>query len=93
MMKYYDNLSGEEKKKLRTILDNHRKVTKEQIELLEKNLIKPLKDRIKANDDVIHKKISIEQYIHISEAISKHLKGYFGVIANYTTKSVKEVKE
>jgi len=77
MIKYYKNLPIKKRRELRTALNQNIELTKEEIAIFEKNLIKPLKDMLNLIDDVIKNKIPIEEYIEKRLKLNKHIKKYF----------------
>lgn len=68
-MKFYSQLTKEQKKTLRSLFedqDNHRKA---EIALLEKNIIKPIKDMRELAKQVLKSQVPINHYIKRTEKL------------------------
>lgn len=80
--KFYSHLTMAQKKKLRTQLDAVSENKKRQLELFEKNFIKPLKEQIALVEKVKKSEISIQYYVQAntkwSEWLHKFMKNVVG---------------
>jgi DsbC/DsbD-like thiol-disulfide interchange protein len=75
--KFYQRLTMEQKRKVRKNVEEIAKNRKEQIKLFEAGLMQPLRNTIKAGEDVKKNLISLEQYVRINEAAQKQMYGFF----------------
>jgi len=71
--KFYANFSIKEKRELREKLEHICELKKRQIELFEKNFIKPLKEQIQLTEKVKKNEISIERYLKLNMKWSEWL--------------------
>lgn len=72
-MKFYSQLSVEEKRELRKKLERVCELKKQQLEIFERNFIKPLKEQVKLAEQVRKSEISIEQYLKLNKKWSEWL--------------------
>jgi len=79
MRTFYDRMDKDKKKKLREILDENKKLRKEQLQVIEDGIVKPLKDIINFTDEVKQSRMPIETYLLKNEQLAKQLMGVFGV--------------
>lgn len=80
-LKYYADLSGEEKKKLRELCDNLIKLRKSQKNIILNTILKPIEDSIANAYNVTHnseKTISINEYVRREAVITKFISDLFG---------------
>ena len=77
MDKFYQHLTFEQKRKLRKLLDDVRQLRKEQLEVMEKAFIEPLKQQMYLIDKVKHNEISLKKYVEHSHKYAEWLEGIF----------------
>lgn len=82
--KFYKDLTTEQKRKLRGQLDELSQHRLKQIEIIEKGLIKPLKDCNKLAEQVRKNMISLERYVEVNEIVSKRHREFFALIQGDT---------
>lgn len=71
--KYYKDLTVEQKRKLRSHLEHTVELKKKQLDIFEKNFIKPIKEQIKLVEQVKKNEIPFEHYIRRNQEWSKWL--------------------
>lgn len=79
--KFYQNLTIEQKKKLRGQLEAVVENKKKQLELFENNFIRPLKEQIRLAEKVRKNEVSLQQYVALNEKWSKWLQTFMGRVA------------
>ena len=79
--KFYSHLTMKEKKKLREQLDAVVENKKRQLELFEKNFIKPLKEQIALVEKVKKSEISLQYYVQANGKWSDWLKAFMGKVS------------
>jgi hypothetical protein len=81
-MKFYTNLSVEEKNVMRENIFKIRDVRKEQIKLIEDALIKPLHDIVFASQSVRMGLISLDEFVKMNECAGARLDAVFKGVQN-----------
>jgi len=71
--KYYKDLTVEQKRNLRAMLENTVELKKKQIGIFEKNLINPIKEQIKLVEQVKKNEIPIQHFIKRNKEWSEWL--------------------
>lgn len=79
--KFYSHLTMEQKRKLRTQLEAVSDNKKKQLELFEKNFIKPLKEQIALVEKVKKSEISLQYYVQANARWSDWLQSFMGKVA------------
>ena len=79
--KFYSHLSMEEKRKLRKQLDDISDNKKRQLELFEKNFIKPIKEQIALVDKVKKSEVSLQYYVEANGKWSDWLQSFMGKVS------------
>jgi hypothetical protein len=81
-MKFYTNLSVEKKKVIREKILKIKNSRKEQIKLIEDEIIKPLRDVIYAGESVRMGLTSLEEYVRLNNVAIKRLEAFFKGVQN-----------
>jgi len=79
--KFYSHLTMAQKKKLRGQLDAVVENKKQQLELFEKNFIRPLKEQIRLAEKVKKNEVSLQQYVKLNAKWSDWLTQFMGSVA------------
>lgn len=77
-MRFYDQMNREQKRKVREIIGYVKELRENQREIFDRNIIKPITDVLKLEDDVKKSRIPFEHYLRSNEELSKHLKDFCG---------------
>lgn len=76
-MKVINQFKPSERRQVKAYVLNLKELRKKQLDLLERNLIKPLKDSIKADDDFLKGRVPLEKVLSVNQATSKQVFGFF----------------
>lgn len=79
--KFYSHLSMEEKRKLRKQLEAVSENKKRQLELFEKNFIRPIKEQIALVEKVKKNEVSIQYYVEANGKWSDWLQSFMGKVS------------
>ena len=75
--KFYNQLTMEQKRKLRTELDKVKSLRKKQVDIFDRTLIQPIKNQINNIDRVRHNDLSINNYIKHTEKFNTYMNKWF----------------
>lgn len=75
--KFYNQLSIEKKREVRTLLERQKENILKQRELLDKNLMAALKERIQLIDKLLHNEIHFEYYVQRQKYLGEYIKKFF----------------
>ena len=77
MLTYYNRLGPQERRTIRKQMMFISMRRTSQLQDLDKALIEPVKSVIRAEKEVLHNTMSIQEYIDLNTKVSKQIKGFF----------------
>jgi len=70
---FYQNFSGEHKRKLKAQVRQVKRLRKMQADELEKGFVVPLRKCVVACDAVLKNEMSVERFLELNDALQAHL--------------------
>ncbi len=80
MVTFYNQLTAEKKRKIREQLEIAREKRLKQLEILERTLIKPIKQQIEFINKVKKSEIPIEHYLKYSKKFRNYIEKWFNLM-------------